>query len=253
MGSSVMSPLLLLSIVLQVVCCVHVVRTGRPIYWIFILLFFSYLAVLIYFFAEVLPDLRNGGGARRVARKVQATVDPGRTRRQAEQQLRVADTQTNRRAAAAERLAAGDHAGAATLYRESLKGLYAQDPDLMLGLAQAQYGMGEPAQARATLEALIAANPTFRSPDGHLLYARAVEDSGDIDKALEEYDVVAKGYPGEEARARYGLLLRRQQQNDRARALFQEIVERSASAPRYYQREQKEWIALAKRELAALG
>ena len=51
----------------------------------------------------------------------------------------------------------------------------------MLGLAKAQYGLGQAAQARQTLDALIAANPSFRSQEGHLLYARAVEDSGDVD------------------------------------------------------------------------
>lgn len=33
-----MGPILVLSILLQVGCAVHVVRTGRPLYWIFILL-----------------------------------------------------------------------------------------------------------------------------------------------------------------------------------------------------------------------
>ena len=33
-----MGPILLLSVLLQVGCGVHVVRTGRPLYWLFILL-----------------------------------------------------------------------------------------------------------------------------------------------------------------------------------------------------------------------
>ena len=248
-----MSPLVILSIALQIACCVHVVRTWRPLYWIFILLFFSYLVVLIYFIAEVLPDLRNGAGSRRVARKVRETVDPGRARREAERQLSLADTQANRREVAEQSLRSGDYARAAELYQGALKGLYATDPDLMLGLARAQFGLGQAQQARTTLEALIAANPNYRSADGHLLYARAVEDSGDLAKALEEYDAVSRGYPGEEARARYGQLLRRQGQPERAKELFKEIVERSSTAPRYYQREQREWIDLARRGLAELG
>ena len=56
-----MSPLLLLSFALQIACCVHVVRTGRPLYWVFILLLFSFLAVIIYFIAEILPELVKRG------------------------------------------------------------------------------------------------------------------------------------------------------------------------------------------------
>lgn len=247
-----MSPVLLLSILLQIACCVHVVRTGRPMYWIFILLIFSYLAVLIYFIAEIVPDLRNGPGARRVVRKVKDRIDPGRQKREADRHFGLSDTQTNRRRLAEESLRTGDHAQAAELYQGALKGLYATDPDLMLGLAKAQFGLGQPQQARTTLDALIAANPQYRSSEGHLLYARAVEDSGDMQSALHEYETVAQGYPGEEARVRYGLLLLRSGDSRKAGEVFKEILARSDVAPKYYQREQRDWIEIAKRELAQL-
>ena len=247
-----MSPLFILSIVLQIACCVHVVRTGRPLYWIFILLIFSYLAVLIYFIAEILPELRNGPGARRVVRKVRERIDPEREKRDASRQFGLSDTQTNRRRLAEESLRSGDYQQAAELYGGALKGLYDTDPDLMLGLARAQFGLGQSQQARETLDALIAANPDYRSKDGHLLYARAVEDSGDVQAALHEYETVAQGFPGEEARLRYGLLLARSGDTAKAQAMFKEILIRSDAAPKYYQREQRDWIEAAKRELAGL-
>lgn len=247
-----MSPLILLSIILQVACGVHVVRTGRPMYWLFILLFFSYIAVLIYFIAEVLPDLRNGPGSRKIARKVRNAIDPGRDKRRAELNLQLSDTQANRRELAAESLRHGDYPRAAELYQGSLKGLYATDPDLMLGLAKAQFGMGQPQLARNTLDALIAANPDFRSKEGHLLYARTVEDTGDVAAALQEYEAVVQGYPGEEARVRFGLLLKRNGDPQRAAEVFREILARSAASPKYYQREQRDWIETARQELTRL-
>lgn len=247
-----MSPLILLSLVLQIACGVHVVRTGRPLYWLFILLLFSYVAVLIYFIAEILPDLRHNPSARRAVRGVRSRIDPGREQRDADRRLGLSDTPENRRLAAEECLRNGDHARAETLFQQALKGLYLTDPDLMLGLAKAQYGQGKPEQARATLDALIAANPGFRSNDGHLLYARATEDLGDIAAALHEYEAVVQGYPGEEARARYGLLLKRDGKHASARSVFEEIIRRSDALPRYYQRDQREWIALARSELSAL-
>lgn len=87
-----MSPLLLLSLVLQAACCVHVVRSGRPLYWIFILLAFSLLAVLVYVCVAVIPDLRNDPTARRGLRKVRQRIDPQREQRDASRQLEVADT-----------------------------------------------------------------------------------------------------------------------------------------------------------------
>lgn len=247
-----MSPLLLLSFAVQIACCVHAVRTGRPLYWVFILLLFSFVAVIVYFIAEILPELRHSPSARRTVRSVRNRIDPDRDRRDAARLLKAADTPENRRRLADESLRSGDYAHAAELYAQALTGLYATDPDLMLGLAKAQFGQGESAKARATLDALIAANPGFRSAEGHLLYARAVEDTDDAAAALHEYEAVVQGYPGEEARARFGLLLKRQGEHARARTVFQDILDRSDAAPRYYQREQRDWIEVARRELAAL-
>lgn len=247
-----MSPLILLSLALQIACCVHVVRTGRPLYWIFILLVFSFLAVLIYVIAEVIPDLRHNPAARRTANKVRSKLDPDRDRRNADRRLGLSDTPETRRQLAEECLRSGDAARAEELFQVALKGLYKTDPDLMLGLAKAQFAQGKAEAARATLDALIAANPNFRSIDGHLLYARTVEASGDIPAALHEYETVVQGYPGEEARARYGLLLKKHGDMQRARGVFQEIITRSDALPRYYQRDQREWIALARGELASL-
>lgn len=247
-----MSPIILLSIVLQLACCVHVVRTGRPLYWVFILLVFSYLAVIVYVLAEVLPELRHNPSARRASRRVRERLDPGRDKRDADRRLGLSDTPENRRLLAEECLRSGDFERAEQLFEAALTGLYRNDPALMLGLAKAQYGLRKPQAARATLDALIASNPGFRSIEGHLLYARSVEDSGDIPGALHEYENVVQGYPGEEARARYALLLKRHGDLAAARALFQEIVTRSAALPRYYQRDQQEWIKLARSELATL-
>lgn len=245
-----MSPVLLLSVLLQITCAVHVVRTGRPMYWIFILLIGSYIGVAIYFFAEILPELRHSRGARRVVRGVQDRIDPEREKRQASRQLDLADTQANRMRLAEESLRSGDYRQAAELYQSSLKGLYRTDPVLMLGLAKAQFGLGQAAEARRTLDALIAANPDFRSSDGHLLYARAVEADGDIEAALHEYETLAQGFPGEEGRVRYALLLKKQGDAAKADEVFREVLKRADLSPKYYRREQQEWIGIAKRELA---
>lgn len=244
-----MSPILLLSIILQVGCAVHVVRTGRPMYWLFILLIGSYIAVLIYLVAVVLPDMQNSRGARRVVRGLKDQIDPGRGRREADAQLAMSDSQDNRRKLAEQCLATGDFQKAAETYQSALRGLYANDPHLLIGLAQAQFGLGETAQTVRTIDSLIAANPGFHSYDAHLLYARALAASGETRRAREEYAELVTRFPGEEARARYGLLLKSDGDEAAARAVFQDILQRLQALPDYYRREQREWIDIAKREL----
>lgn len=244
-----MSPILLFSILLQIACAVHAVRTGRPLYWIFILLIGSYIAVAIYLVAEVLPGVSDSRGARRAVRSLHGRIDPERGKREAARQLELADTKDNRRRLAEQSLAAGDYQQAAELYRSALSGIYATDPHLMLGLAKAQFELGLPQEARKTLDELIAANPDFRSSEGHLLYARAVEAVGDVAAALHEYEALTPGFSGEEARVRHGLLLKRCGDPDAAAALFRETLKRAQHSPRYYRREQRQWIAIAEREL----
>ncbi len=243
-----MSPILMLSLLLQIGCAIHAVRTGRPTYWVFILLAGSFVAIAVYLFAEVLPGLRNSRTAQQAIRGAHDRIDPERRKRQAARQLDVADTIENRRKLAEESLRSGDYQQAVELYRSGLKGLYTTDPSLMLGLARSQFALNQPAEARRTLDELIAANPDFRSSEGHLLYARCVEAAGDTAAALHEYATVAQSFTGEEARVRYALLLKREGQTAKAAEVFKEVLKRSRVSPKYYQREQREWIEIASRE-----
>jgi hypothetical protein len=243
-----MHPLLVLSAVLQLGCIVHAVRTHRPYYWIFILLAGSYIGIAAYFFAEVLPNLGHSRTARKALRTAHDRIDPERRKREATRQLDVADTLDNRRRLAQESFNSGDFQQAAEMYRSGLRGLYATDPELMLGLARSQFALNLNTDARQTLDELIAANPDFRSDDGHLLYARCLEALGDIPGAIHEYEALMDGFPGEEARVRFGLLLKREGRGAQASEVFNTVLKRSRVAPKYYQREQREWIDIATRE-----
>src|SRR2546429_4252426 len=119
-------------------------------------------------------------------------MDPERDLRRYESEVRVADNVASRQRYAEELVRRERYDEAIAQYREALTGLYEHDPNLMLGLAQAQFGKGDASAARATLDELIRHNPDFRSPTGHLLYARALEAEGNVPKALEEYAVLAR-------------------------------------------------------------
>jgi len=133
--------LLIVSVALQIACGVHVVRSGRQLYWLWILFIGSYIAVAVYVLVAVIPDLRNDPRSRRAARNVLHTFDPQRRKREIQQQLEIADTIENRRALAEESMRLGDYANAAELYRSVLTGVYKDDAAFLLGLARAQAGM----------------------------------------------------------------------------------------------------------------
>jgi hypothetical protein len=142
----------------------------------------------------------------------------------------------------------GRPAEAVEVCKSMLVGIYDKDPALLLGLAQAQFAADDFAAARATLDDLIRDNPSFKSADGHLLYARATEGAGDAARALEEYKVLADYYPGAEAAVRYARLLRQQGQGEAATKVLRELLDRAALAPAHYKKMQKEWLDEARRE-----
>ncbi len=247
-----MPALLIVSILLQFVCLVHMVRSGRPYWWIWVIMIGSYLGVAVYFFTQILPDLRHDPASRRLVRNVRDRIDPEHQRRRIAQQLDIADTVENRRRLAEESLRLGDYTNAAELYRSVLKGMYATDPLFLLGLAQAQAGLGQYGDARNTLDTLIRANPDFRSADGHFLYARCLEALGESERALEEYAALSTSYPGEEPRLRYGRLLKTLQRDADARRVFEDMLRRAKAAPKYYRRKEQAHLDAAQQELASL-
>jgi hypothetical protein len=158
----------------------------------------------------------------------------------------------NRSHLAEESLELGDFDMARELFQGLLTGMYATDPTFMLGLARAQAAANDYAAARATLEALIQNNPSYRSCDGHLLYARCLEELGQFDAALDEYRVLADSYPGEEGRYRYAVLLAKQQRITEARSVLETLLSRAKLMPGYYRRKEQAWLKAARSQLAQL-
>ena len=240
---------LILSIIVQVALIVHVVKTGRNQIWIWVLALLSLPGAIAYIAVEIVPELFRSRTAQRAARGLRKAVDPARELRRYESEARVAGNVASRQRYAQELVRHERYEEAIGQYREALTGLYEHDPNLMLGLAQAQFGKGDASAARATLDELIRRNPDFRSPAGHLLYARALEAEGNVPKALEEYAVLAPSYPGAEASVRYAQLLQAQGRRAEAQKVARELLEQARIAPGHYRRAQRPWLDAAQRLL----
>ena len=241
--------LLILSIIVQVALIIHVVKTGRNQIWIWVLALLSLPGAIAYIAVEILPELFRSRTAQRTARGLRKAMDPGADLRRYENEARVGSNVASRQRYAEELVRHERYDEAVGQYREALTGLYEHDPNLMLGLAQAQFGKGDASAARATLDELIQRNPDFRSPAGHLLYARALEAEGNVPKALEEYAVLAPSYPGAEASVRYAQLLQAQGRRPEAQKVARELLEQARIAPGHYRRAQRPWLDAAQRLL----
>jgi hypothetical protein len=238
-----------LVLILDVICVGHAAYKRQPALWYFVIVALPFVGSTMYLMTELLPRARANPAVRQTTANVKRSIDPDKEIRAARAALEELDTAENRKRLAEALAARGSYVEAKELYESALTGAHADDPALMMGLARAQFGLEDYAGVRATLDALREAWPDFQSPEGHMMYARAHEAMGELDRALMEYEALAGYFIGEEARWRYGMLLLRMGRQEEAEAQFHRIAQSVESGSRIYRKEQKAWYDLAKQQL----
>jgi hypothetical protein len=239
----------ILSIALQAGLIVHVIKTGRNMLWIWAIALLSFAGCLAYVVVEILPQALGGRTARRAKSGVRRMIDPDRDLRRASAEVEISGNVDARRRLAEELLERSQYDEAIDVYQGGLRGIFEHDPTLLLGLARAQFGKQDFAAARTTLERLTQQNPDFRSPDAQLLYARTLEARDALEEAERAYATLAPGYPGAEARLRYGVLLKRLGKLPEAHRVLKDLLDGARLGPAHYRKAQAEWLERARREL----
>ncbi len=125
-----------LTLAMQATCLIHLFRTGRDRYWVWLILFVPALGALIYFLMEMVPDLRTSFTARRAARNVVGVVDPRRGLRQRVREFDISDNVENTIKLADVCIEAGRYDQAIELYDRARSGIFSDDPAVLLGAAR---------------------------------------------------------------------------------------------------------------------
>lgn len=242
-------PLFYLSILIQACLVIHILKTGRPTIWIWVVVLLPMAGTLAYLVLEIIPDLLGTRTARRTMKNISHSLDPNKDLRNASLNLERADTIENNMLLANELLARQQFTEAKALYQKCLRGIHKTDPLLMAGLAKAEFGLGEFSECKSTLEQLIAANPDFRNEDCHLLYARALDVLNETAAAEHEYQALVRYFSGPEAKYRYALLCKRLGKTTEANQLLNEILASFRTAGKFYTQQHKDWLPKVNAEL----
>jgi hypothetical protein len=238
---------------IQILLVIHVLKTGRDRYWIWLLLFLPLIGGVAYLVVEIIPEFTSGITGQRTRRGVRNLIDPGadvRARAAAWEQSSNAD---NGRHYAQALLAADRAVEAEKILDQVLDGFFKTDPALMLLKAQAQFDQEQWGPSLATLEDMQKHNPDLRSPEGHLLYARTLEQTGRSEEAIKEYRAVAGYFPGAQARFLLGLALKNSGQEEEAAEEFRSMIRDAELAPAHFRKSEKNWLDQAGRELSAIN
>lgn len=232
---------LLLTYVPALLLCWHIVRTGRDTFWLWIVLMAPGIGSIAYILLNIVPEIFGGKTARSVATAARETLDPHREYREAKQACDDTPTVRNqsRLAAAAARM--GHHAEAEALFRAAAQGVHADDPVLLLGLANALLELRRPADALQVLERLGKDEAHGRTPAAALSLGRAYEDLGRIAEADTAMQWASERMPGFEALARYAAFMARNGRQAEAREVVTELDKRLAKLRGPFRKEALTW------------
>jgi hypothetical protein len=206
-----------LHVIVAIFFAIHAVRSGRELYWLFILFMFPLLGSVVYFAVVFLPDARLRRGVRRAGAAIGQVVSPGRAVREARAAFELTPTADHRLRLAEALLSSGgsDAVGEAVgHYDACLQGQFASDPHIQLGAARARLAHGQPSQAIGILVSLRAAQPAFRPEQVSLALAEAYRAAGRNDEAGMEFEQAAARFGSIEARAGLALWALRQGRRD---------------------------------------
>jgi len=231
--------------VIQLCFAYHALKTGRPYWWLFVIMGFPVVGSMLYYFVEVFPSTRESRSAEKAVRNIVKSFDPDKELRERAADLESCGSVANRMALAQECLARGMLDEVETLYRSCLEGIHASDPDVIHGLANVLVLKASYEVALPYVRQLAEKHPSYRAIDVRMLLAETLEGLGDLDKALVEFQALADSYPGEQGRWRYGALLKRMGRADDANEVFRGMLKRAERMPGHYREAQKKWLALA--------
>lgn len=237
-----------INIVALTICIIHCLKTRRDSGWIYFMLFIPYIGWIAYLATQILShrDLQKVQGG------IGAVLNPAGSIKKLQQKLRFSDTFNNRVALADAYLAAGNRERAVSMYESSLTGAFTENEYVLGQLTVAYFEAGRYTDV-VTNARKIYKLPQFARSRAHILYAMALEKTGDIINAENEFKMMKGRFANFEARYQYGQLLLRAGRTAEAKQLYTEVAEEYKQLSSREKRAAREWFNLAKDELKKMA
>ena len=237
-----------LHIALAIFFAIHAVRSGRNMYWLFVLLAFPFLGSVVYFFAEFLPEQRHSRVVRKTGSALKALVDPNRELREAEKALDQTPSMGNRLRLAQALYGAGRAADALPHFEACAQGMFANDPEALLGLARTQYALKKPLEAWTTLGRLLTAQPERQTGELSLLYAELAAEVAP-EQAEPAFQVALTRHGGIATNSAWGCWLIKQGRAAEAKPILEQVLKDARHSTAHARDLNREAIAAAEATL----
>ena len=228
----------------QIACIIHVVRSGRPYWWIWLILMVPLIGIAVYLYLEVRPSLGRHW--------LQALLWKLKSSQQriAELESRLAESTTvrNRLTLAEELHAAGQYDRECLVLEEGLRGAFRDDPTLLMRLSEAHLRAGRIAEAARLMHTIT----PEKSPDSQMQFAllnaqiSSLEGSAEAENRFQQ--VLAKKH-SEAPRYYYAEHLLRTGRQAEAAAILRDILLQYRRGTVVWRYQERRWYQAAKQLL----
>jgi hypothetical protein len=212
-----------LHVLVAVFFAIHAVRSGQPMYWLFILFAFPLLGSAVYALAVFLPQTRMQRGAQKAIAGAMQFIDPGRELRDAQAAFDDTPTAQNQMRLAAAHFNAGRPQEALVHYEKCVNGPFANDPEIRLGAAQAALDAGQAQTALQHTEHILRERPDYRAQDAALIRARALGALGRNSDTRQAFEDANTRFGGFDTKAEFAIWAATSGDTALAARLFDEL------------------------------
>lgn len=237
------------SLLIQIALCVHVYKTGRPYWWMWIILMASFVGALVYVLVEILPELRfasrrSGGRAWFVPQSVVI--------RRAREELEEGYTIQRCLTLAGLLFDQGKREEAEAVAAEAVGGAFKTDPEVISEVAWYKVEAGKYDEAQRLLDNAAGKIQKTTALKMQLLRGRILLGRRQYKPALELFTGLMAESLGEEPRYYQALCHAGLGNRTQAVALLQDIAKAYRKGNAIWRRAEKPWYQSAKRKLQEL-
>jgi hypothetical protein len=230
--------------IFQVLMIVHFFRNRPEYYWLFVIFFLGPIGAAGYFVVEVMPGMRW---------KLPVFERWERSRRKQwyEKLVKESPSQEALGQLAAICALEGNHSRAVELYADALE----RDPgdhECRYGRARSYMAAQNYDGAVQDLSVIVASEPHFKMHAAQLALAQSYEALARPAEAAGVYRSVLDRNPVSAANFGLGKILAEEGDTKEARRLLAEVVSKQTGLPRYLRRQERPWVAKAKKLLKSL-
>ena len=236
-----------LIIALQGFCIYHIWKTGRPFFWIFVIIFLPVIGSIIYIITQAVQK----DDVSKIQQELTTIINPTKKITEFQAAMEFSDTFQNRVNLADALLENKQYSEAIPQYNEALKGNFKNDVFVKMQLMQAYYALGNNEALIAEAET-IKTHPDFVKSSMSFYYAMALDADSRSQEAQPFFDQVNRRYSHYPERVALAAHYIASDRKVLAKEILDELMSESATMGKESKRMHKTAIDAAQRLITQL-